>query len=78
MYEDRILEEQFVKAMKHIYEMSEEEREELGQLGRDHVMKNFNFETFKKEWDKILQSVYDKYGSWDSRKNYQSWELKEV
>lgn len=78
IYEDRISEEQFVTALKDVYGKTDEEREELGRLGRAHVMKNFSFEYYNTQWDKVFQAVYDKYGSWDTRKNYRAWELKEV
>ena len=29
-------------------------------------------------WDKILKSVHEKYGSWNTRKGYKTWEFKEV
>ena len=73
IYEDRINEDDFVNAFVKIYEMSPEERQELGSSGRDHVLKNYNFDTFNKSWVKIMTDVHEKHGSWDTRKNYQGW-----
>ena len=78
IYEDRISKDDFVDALVKIYEMSKEERKDLGLAGRQHVVKNYNFENYGEEWDKILQDVHVKHGSWDTRKNYKKWELLEV
>jgi hypothetical protein len=58
--------------------MPKEEREQLGKDGRSHVVKNYNFENFAKQWDELFTMVYEEWGSWDTRKNYKSWILKEV
>ena len=76
--EDRINEDDFVDALVKIYEMSAEERNALGAAGRGHVMKNYNFDQFKYQWINLMENVHEKYGSWDTRKNYKSWELKEL
>ncbi len=48
IYEDRISEEDFVNALTKIYSMSRSERKAMGEKGREHVIKNYNFEDFKK------------------------------
>ena len=58
--------------------MSEEERKERGQLGRQHVMKNYNFENFEKSWIDLLLQIHENHGSWNTRKNYNSWKIQEV
>ena len=58
--------------------MSAEEREELGRKGRGHVDNNFNFEDFKENWINFMLQVHEEFGSWDTRKNYKSWESLEV
>ena len=58
--------------------MSKEEREELGRKGRQHVITNYNREEIMKKWDDLFTRIYEENGSWENRKNYQSWELKEV
>jgi glycosyltransferase involved in cell wall biosynthesis len=78
IYEDRVSGKDFVEALIKIHNMTREERKALGALGRDYVLKNFNFEDYGKKWDKILTEVHEKHGSWGSRKNYKSWELKEI
>jgi glycosyltransferase involved in cell wall biosynthesis len=78
IYEDRITKENFISALKEIFYMSPEERAELGKKGRAHVDKNFNFEDFKENWVNFMLEVHEEFGSWDTRKNYNSWSLLEV
>jgi len=78
IYEDRLSKEQVVDAMEKIYKMTPEERSELGRKGREHVMKNYNFENFSKTWEEFMLNAYKESGSWDTRKGYKSWELIEV
>ncbi len=78
IYEDRLDEEQVVDALEKIYNMTQEERDELGRKGRAHVEKNYNFEDFCKTWDETLTDVHKRYGSWDTRKEYQAWKLMEI
>ena len=77
IYEDRVAGEDVVEAMVKIHNMSRKERKELGAKGLEHVKKNFSFEQYVSSWDKILTEVHEKNGSWETRKNYKSWELKE-
>ena len=58
--------------------MTPAERADLGKAGRKHTMKNYNFEDFKKTWVEQMLHIHEKYGSWESRKNYTRWECKEI
>jgi len=78
IYEDRIGKEDFVSALIKIYELNRPQRREFGLKGREHVIKNYNFETYHKRWDELLQNIHEKYGSWDTRKHYKTWEFTEV
>jgi len=78
IYEDRISKEDLKAALHKMYNMSKEEREELGRKGMEHVNKNYNFESFKKNWLTLMDGIYDRYGSWENRKGYKSWEMKEI
>ncbi len=78
IYEDRVSKEDFVSALEKIHNMSREERKELGRKGHEYINKDFNFEQFSARWDKILTDIHQKHGSWETRKNYQSWKLKEI
>ena len=46
--------------------------------GREHVLKNYNFETFNKQWVELMDSVVEKYGSWENRKEYNGIYFGEV
>mgnify|MGYP003114331429 CR=1 FL=1 len=78
IYEDRLSKEVVVEALEEMYNKTKKERKDLGRQGRKHVMKNYNFENYGKKWDEILSHVHEECGSWEERKNYNSWELKEV
>ena len=78
IYEDRLNKEDFLNALRKMYNMPPEEREKLGKLGREHVIKNYNFEDFNKKWIDLMDHIHEKYGSWSNRKNYKSWTFEEV
>ncbi len=78
IYEDRVAKEDFINALRTIYDMTPKQREGLGLAGRGHVEKNYNFEEYGKKWDELLTKVHETHGSWETRKNYQSWRLIEI
>jgi glycosyltransferase involved in cell wall biosynthesis len=78
IYEDRISKEDFIAAMNKMYHMSEEERNELGKAGRQHILKNYNFENYGSQWVEFMEDVHNRYGSWETRKNYKAWRLLEL
>ena len=77
IYEDRLNKEEFLEALTEMYEMDPIERAKLGASARQWTQKQFNFESFTRRWDEILTNVYETNGSWDSRKNYTSYNVKE-
>jgi glycosyltransferase involved in cell wall biosynthesis len=78
IYEDRISEKDFMDAVTEIYEMKKGERKSLGQAGRQHVLDNYNFETFKNRWVDLMDDLHERHGSWDNRKNYSPWTLNKI
>jgi glycosyltransferase involved in cell wall biosynthesis len=78
IYEDRLSEEVVVDALKKIYNATKEERAELGNAGREHVLKNYSPEKYAKGWEELFDRVVEQHGSWDTRKGYKAWELIEV
>ena len=78
IHEDRINKDDFINALLKLYNMTNEEREELGRLGAEHVAKNYSFENFEKTWVSLMEEIYENKGSWENRKNYKSWEVEEV
>jgi glycosyltransferase involved in cell wall biosynthesis len=78
IYEDRINEDDFINALEKLFNMSQEERKQTGLRGREHVMKNYNFENFQQIWRDTIEDIMSKGGSWDTRSNYERWEMVEV
>ena len=78
IFEDRIGEAQVVSALEKMYHLGREGRKELGTKGRNHVMKNYNFETFNKQWVDIMTKLYEEEGSWETRKGYNGIRFLEV
>lgn len=78
IYEDRLNKEDFLNALRTMYNMPKEEREALGAKGREHVIKNYNFIDFEKKWVDLMDNIYENHGSWDTRKGYKSWTFEEV
>lgn len=70
--EHNITKSAFLKAMTDFYNLSQEEREAMGRRGREHVLKNYNFQKHAQRWVEIMEEVHEKHGSWDTRKNYNS------
>ena len=76
--EDRINKEDFLNALQKMYDAGEQGRREIGKLAREHVVENFNFETFNKSWVELLENTHKKYGSWDGRKGHNNWRSEEL
>jgi glycosyltransferase involved in cell wall biosynthesis len=78
IYEDRIAKEDFLDAMVQFYNMTAAHRAKLGKKGRAHVKKNYNFETFGERWAETIDRIHKESGSWETRKNFKSWTLREI
>jgi len=78
IYEDRCSREDFLGAMHKFFNMTDEERSEMGKKGRAHVLNNYSMEKYSKLWQETFKSVFEEFGSWETRKGYQSWELCEL
>ena len=81
IYEDRIHKKDFLEAIEKMYNAwknKDSEYEQWSERGIEHVNKNYNFENFTNKWIEVMEKIYKKHGSWDTRKGYKSWELKEV
>jgi glycosyltransferase involved in cell wall biosynthesis len=76
--EAEIREEDFVAALQKIHDMPRSERRVLGLKGREYAQQNFNYEKFCNRWPHVMFEVYERFGSWDTRKNYQTWSLKSL
>jgi len=78
IYEDRLSGKDVVNALYKIFELTEKQRDEIGKLGREHVLKTFNFKAFQDTWVDLMTKTHEKYGSWENRKHYNRWEFTEV
>ena len=78
IYEDRINKDDFIDALTKMLEMPEDERQKLGELGRNHVQKNYNFETFCNDWVKTIDETIEKHGSCETRKGYTPYTFMEI
>ena len=81
IYEDRLHKEDFLEALEKMYDAwknKTEEYEQWSEMGMRHVQKNYNFDNFEKRWVEIMENIYEEHGSWETRKGYKSWELREV
>ncbi len=43
-----------------------------------HIDKNYNFKNYQDSWVKLMDYVIEKHGSWETRKGYKRWHLKEI
>ena len=78
IYEDRINKDDFINALVEMCELPESEREALGELGMKHVQENYNYNDFCDKWVEVIDSVIEKNGSWETRKNYSPILFEEV
>ena len=78
IYEDRVSKEDFMSAMREMYNMSKEEREALGKAGREHVLTNYSYEKYQQKWVDLLDRVHEERGSWETRKQYSPWTFKKI
>ena len=78
IYEDRISQKDFHNTLKKALDMNAKTYKKMSILGREHVRNNYNFENYEREWIKLMDEIVEKYGSWETRKGYKRWHLREV
>ncbi len=78
IYEDRISKQDFIDSMVKFYNLTKEEREEMGRKGRAHVLKNYGFDSHGQQWYKVITEAMEEFGSWENRKNYKHWSFEEL
>ena len=78
IYEDRISQKDFEKAMNKALNITQKSYKKMSTQGRSHVNKNYNFDKYEKGWIEIMDRVVEEHGSWDTRENYKRWHLLEV
>ncbi len=75
IYEDRVSQQDFADALDKIYNMTVEQRQELGLAGAEHVRTNYGWDNFRQSWIDELTRINEEHGSWENRKNYTGWEV---
>ena len=78
IYEDRISQQDFEKMLTKALKLPKKKYEAMAAAGREHVLKNYNFEDYEKAWVNIMDDFIEKHGSWENRKNFQAWHFMEV
>ena len=78
IYEDRVGKDDFVNALLKLFNMSPEERAALGTAGRNHLQVNYNMADLMNKWDELFTKIHNERGSWENRKMYDRWVLKEI
>lgn len=78
IYEDRLNKDHVISALSNMYDLTDEARREMGQLGREHVMNNYNFKNFEQRWVDLMLEIHEREGSWSTRKSYNGIRFKEV
>ncbi len=78
IYEDRINQQDFEDCMTKALKLTKKRYNAMSKAGREHVLKNYNFDDYEKQWVSIMDDFIEKNGSWETRKNYKSWVLMEV
>ena len=77
IYEDRVSGDEVLQAMLDMYNKSEQELDDLGKKGRNHVMTNYSMENYINLWTKLLADVFERNGSWESR-DIKNWSLSKI
>ena len=78
IYEDRINQQDFEDCLNKALKLTKKRYDSMAIAGRQHVLDNYNFENYEKEWVRIMDDFIEKNGSWENRKNYSPWVLMEV
>jgi hypothetical protein len=68
--------EDYINALEKMYNLSIEERREMGKKGRNHVLTNYNFQKFGESWVNLMEKIHETHGSWNNRKNYNKFTIK--
>ena len=78
IYEDRISQEDFIETLTKALNVSDKAYKKMSIQGREHVLQNYSFEGYTTKWVRLIDDMVEHHGSWETRKNYQKWQLMEV
>ena len=78
IYEDRISQSDFEATLTKALKLTKTKYKKMSEGGIKHVKQNYNFENFEKQWVDFMDKTIEHHGSWETRKNYNRWTLKEI
>ena len=78
IYEDRTNKEQFFSALDKMMALGKQGRKQMGLKGREHVLKNYNFNNFNQQWIDTMVKINEEHGSWNTRNHNAGIRFKEV
>jgi glycosyltransferase involved in cell wall biosynthesis len=78
IYEDRLNKKEFIDTLKKALNASPKAYKKMSDAGQKHVYENYNFDNFERKWVETMDKIVEKHGSWETRRNYCRWQLKEV
>ena len=78
IYEDRISQEDFENTLTKALKASPKAYKKMATAGLQHVKENYNFEDYERRWIETIDKTIEELGSWETRKGYAKWTLKEV
>jgi len=78
IYEDRISQKDFAVSMSKALKLSDKNYKLMSKHGRNHVLKNYNFEKYENSWVELMDKVVNEMGSWNTRTGYKRWHIMEV
>ncbi len=78
IYEDRISQKDFNATLIKAMNRSPKVYQKMCRQGLRHVENNYSFKGYEEKWVNLMDEIVEKHGSWETRKNYRRWHLKEV
>ena len=64
--------------MKKALNVSKKAYNKMSRDGLKHVQDNYSFKNYIEGWIDVMDGIVEKHGSWETRKNYNRWQLLEV
>ena len=78
IYEDRISQDDFNAVLKKAIGINKTKYNKMSDAGLQHVQENYKFENYEKRWIELMDEIVERYGSWETRKLYDRWQLMEL
>lgn len=79
--EDRISEKDFLEKLHQSYKISSENPEKYKEMSENALKiidERFNHAECMQKWVDLMLEMNEKYGSWNTRKGYKTWEARKI